>query len=69
MPPVQRFRKCSTPDCDAQLPVGPRGGGPKRCVECGILESARNARDIQLKSGPGFERWRQGMIAAGRLAG
>lgn len=63
----QKFRKCVEPTCDELLPVGPRGGGRRRCVECSILASARNARDIQRKSGPGYERWRAGMVAAGRL--
>lgn len=57
-----RTKEMACVGCGTMLTVGSNTRKPQRCIECGVKAAIENNRQLQSRSGPYYERWRDAML-------
>lgn len=55
------YRKCGT--CETRVLWSQKSKKTPRCIPCGINAMMENAQQMHDREGPGYERWKAGMLA------
>lgn len=61
---TERLKTVKCEHCDKPMDVGSNARNPQHHFECGLQAAIDAQVQMRRKSGPYYERWRQGMMRA-----